>query len=473
MRVNRSCLSHSNSQNNINISTSSQTFLPYLNVSFSDDFPTCSHDLISLKKKLNRINSLINEIKISHCKLKLEQEENKNIIKEAIISSRTTQNPIDIKMNKDDNTNQEKSTLPSFSYNKLKEKKNIYVLKNEILMNQRMIKEKDNEINSLLIESKVTKLIEKNNKLLDTMNKIQVLTDKNKELESSLIPMREQSKSSLQSQVQYYKSINIVLKNEECTVKESYGLRKGENSERIKAIAVQEEKYNNMKFKFNSYKQSENKKNTEAKQLQDKIDKVPEIKKFLVEKEAMIHINNEEISKIKKEIEDKEKIINGLIEETTKLKDIMIMNEKAKKREIAKDKEAYTEIKNQIENIEKKIIPIKNDNHFIGVDIEKINIILSKKNGDKMKKAKEKMKVFEVDQTYEYEFIGKPKPKIRKTKCMIIEEENHTEPNNKEQNQIVNQHNKDRLTVPVINIIPKTNPPTPKHQQIDHSNSNK
>ena len=469
MRVNRSCLSHSNSQNNLNISTSSQTFLPYLNVSFSNEMPTCSHDLISLKKQLNRINSLINEIKISHCKLKLEQEENKNIIKEAIISSRTTPNPIDININKDDNTKQEKSTLPSFSYNKLKEKKNIYVLKNEILMNQRMIREKDNEINSLLIESKVTKLIEKNNKLLDTMNKLQVLTDKNNELENSIIPSKEQNKSSLQSQVQYYNSINIVLKNEECTVKESYALRKGENSERIKAIAVQEEKYNNMKFKFNSYKQSENKKNTEAKQLQDRIDKVPEIKKFLVEKEAMIQVNNEEISKIKKEIDDKEKIINGLIEETTKLKDIMIMNEKAKKREIAKEKEAYTEIKNQIENIEKKIIPIKNENHFIGVDIEKINIILSKKSGDKMKKVKEKMKGYEVDQTYEYEFFGKPKPKIRKTKCMSIDEENHTEPNNKEQNQTVNQHN-NKLTIPVINIIPKTNPPTPKHQQIDHSN---
>ena len=47
-----------------------------------------------------------------------------------------------------------------------------------------MIREKDNEINSLLIESKVTKLIEKNNKLLDTMNKLQVLTDKNNELEN-------------------------------------------------------------------------------------------------------------------------------------------------------------------------------------------------------------------------------------------------------------------------------------------------
>ena len=145
------------------------------------------------------------------------------------------------------------------------------------------------------------------------------------------------------------------------------------------------------------------------------------------------------------------------------------MNEKAKKREIAKEKEAYTEIKNQIENIEKKIIPIKNENHFIGVDIEKINIILSKKSGDKMKKVKEKMKGYEVDQTYEYEFFGKPKPKIRKTKCMSIDEENHTEPNNKEQNQTVNQHN-NKLTIPVINIIPKTNPPTPKHQQIDHSN---
>lgn len=468
MRVNRSCLSHSNSQNN-NISTSSQTFLPYLDVSFSNEIPTCSHDLISLKKKLNRINSLINEIKISHCKLKLEQEENKNIIKEAIISSRTTQNPIDIKINKDDDTKQEKSTLPSFSYNKLKEKKNIYVLKNEILMNQRMIREKDNEINTLLIESKVTRLIEKNNMLLDTMNKIQVLTDKNKEMESNIIPLKEQNKNSLQSQVQYYKSINIVLKNEECTVKDSYAMRKGENSERIKAIAVQEEKFNNMKFKYNSYKQSENKKNNEAKQLQDKIDKVPEIKKFLVEKDEMIKVNNEEIAKIKKEIDDKEKIINGLIEETTKLKDAMIMNDKAKKREMAKDKETYTEIKNQIESIEKKIIPIKNENHFIGVDIEKVSLVLGKKKGDKMKKVKEKMKGFEVDQTYEYEFIGKPKPKLRKTKCMIIYDENHSEPNNMEQNQIVSQH-KDKLTIPVINIIPKTNPPTPKHQQINKAN---
>ena len=52
---------------------------------------------------------------------------------------------------------------------------------------------------------------------------------------------------------------------------------------------------------------------------------------------------------------------------------------------------------------------------------------------------------------------------------MSIDEENHTEPNNKEQNQTVNQHN-NKLTIPVINIIPKTNPPTPQHQQIDHSN---
>ena len=466
MKYNKcSGLSHSSSMSNLN-------YLPPLNSSFSSEVPTTSHGLISLKKKLNSINNAIHELKISHSKLKLDQEENKNIIKEAIISSRTTGHPIDMQGNpclEENNKNQndnEKSSLPSYSYKKLKEKKKIYCIKNEILMNQRMIKEKEQEMNQLLVESKVTRLIEKNNLLLETVNKIQLMNDNTNEIEKVLLPSKEQAKTSMLAQVTYHKSINNALKGEQKCIKENYIQIKNKNNELSKICSTLEERYNNLRFNYNSSKQIENKKIAELNSIIEKKEKIPELKEYIKRNGELYKEGVEEISKIKVEKENTDIIIGGLTEENNKLKNSISNIEKNKKKEMIREKEQYTNIKNKIEVINKEIMQIKSENNSIIVNTDKINATLTKKSNEYIKQVKAKMKKYEIEQNNEYEFISKVVKKLKlninqSDENMITDNENNTEPNNIEHKREMNKKNSypaQQLKV----VVPKTNPVTPK-----------
>lgn len=457
-------LNYSSSMSNLN-------YLPPLNSVFSSEIPTTSHGLISLKKKLNSINNAIHELKISHSKLKLDQEENKNIIKEAIISSRTTGHPIDMQCNPcldENNKNQndnEKSSLPLYSYNKLKEKKNIYCIKNEILMNHRLIKEKEQEMNQLLVESKVTRLIEKNNLLLETVNKIQLMNDKTNEIEKVLLPSKEQTKTSMLAQVTYHKSINNALKSEQKCIKENYTQIKNKNNELNKICSTLEEKYNNLRFSYNSNKQIENKKITELKSIIEKKGKIPEIKEYINLNAELYNEGVEEITKIKLEKENIDITIDELTEENNKLKNAISTLEKNKKKEMIREKEQYTNIKNKMEAIDKEIFQIKNENNSIIIKIDKLNAGLTKKSSEYMKKVKTNLKNYKIEQNNKYEFISKV---IKKSKFSInqsndnmnTDNENNTEPNNNDHKRDMNKKNSYLAQLKVV--VPKTNPVTPK-----------
>lgn len=295
---------------------SSNTKLPFLNKSTCSDYATCnsrgvpktSGELVSLKKCLNKLLKDINELRISTNKLSIENEENKQAINEAIISSRTTSNPINlrkkyknlarhnrnnsmdnIKETKEDN-NDEKATLPAFSYHKLIDKNLISAKKHEIFLCQKMIREREYKIKELLLESKCTNLLQRNQLLLETRNKIGTFEMKNEELTNNIIPEKEKILESLTSQVGYYTTVNAALKNDNTTLKEKLTLNKEEHTKKNKAVSSLEEKNNSLQFQCNTLKQNEAKKVAEIKLFKEKICQIPDIKSYNNEKIGRAHV---------------------------------------------------------------------------------------------------------------------------------------------------------------------------------------
>ena len=199
---------HSHSTKNYSFTTLSPTsslppICPQNNPNLNFFNPTHSGDLISLKKYLSNLNFQIHELKIAQHKLDKDNKQNKSLIQEAIALSKSTPHPINLqallqesKETQLSNTNEtqeqsnpnnssshcnasssctEKSTIPKESFQKLQTHKSIFCIRHEITYNKKVIKEKENEISNLKIELKVGCLTTKNNKLIDTTIKIQLL----------------------------------------------------------------------------------------------------------------------------------------------------------------------------------------------------------------------------------------------------------------------------------------------------------
>ena len=414
-------MKHSTSRPNLHYSKTSKTYLytpltptnslpyiydktnPLLNNSSS---PSHSNDLNSLKKYLHRLHFEIKELKISQMKLKNEGKEHKHLIQEAITLSKNTSRPINLqelftdntKENQTSNTNHtkddEKSTIPIDHYLKLQQKKNLFAIKKEIIFNQKMLRDRENEINNLKIESKVTHLINKNNSLIQTNNKITLQNEKINEIENYILPSKQSSKEAVLSQVSYNQAINNALKQENTSIKDKYNNMKNQNSKHVKTVNNLEEKCNNLKHKYNINKQIENKKVNELKMLNDKKEVVPLLKESVQQNEQELNSRSEEVSQLKKENENKQTQIDELNNSNMAIQNKIEECMKNIRREHAKEKEEYNKIKNENDAIDKNILLLKNENYDLKEELDKLIIKYNKKLAAEKKDKNEGVKKY-------------------------------------------------------------------------------
>lgn len=463
MKHKRSSVNTSQSASKSNKSfSSSNTRLPILNnsyVSSSNDTskimygyqgppPSSSGDLVALKRYLNKLNNEINKLKIANFKLQLNKEHHTNCIREAIEVSQTTNNPINLNYmiqaensrncennnliesddinnknsnNNNHNNNENKSTLPSQSVAKLQFQKYIYSIKREISKHHELLTEKQNEIEKLKVESKVTKLIDRSNCLRDTLNKTNLLISQVDEIEHLILPQKEQKKQSLLSLINYNKTVNTALKNEVNTIIDKYNEMKSRNTKYIKDLAIQAERHNNNRYRYNMNKQIENKRINEIKNMNDKLNKVPELKSYIENNNGTINDNTNELNKLKDEVNEKDNQIKQLEEENNKIRDEMRIHERNIRKEVNKEKDEFKKIRDENDELDKKLCTMKNELHQLIQTKEKLDTIIKKK---KSKKTKDNSKGFIQNQTLSYCYCVKDK----------VNNEQEKDNNNKENN---------------------------------------
>ena len=409
---------HSHSTKNYSLTSISPTgslppIYPKNNPNLNFFNPTHSGDLISLKKYLSNLNFQINELKISQNKLNKDSKQNKFLIQEAITLSKSTPHPINLQVllqesketqisntnetqeqsnpnsssnNNNNNNHQlsssssnERSTIPKESFQKLQAQKRIFSIKHEITYNKKLIKEKENEISTLKLESKVGRLITKNNNLIDTTNKIQWQSDKIAEIENNILPQKQNLKESIQSQISYQKAINNALRQENTTIKERFTNADNVNSKHAKSINSLHEKCNNMKYKTNIAKQSENKRVNDIKLMNEKKELIPQLRDIIQQNDNEIKLRVNEVDALKEENDNKQKCIDKLIEENMKLHNEKNTCVRNIQRENNKEREEFYNIKTQNEIIDKNILQLKRENLKLQQQLDKVNAQYKKK----------------------------------------------------------------------------------------------
>ena len=405
---------HSQSTQNYSLTSISPTLPPIYPNNHNLHFfnPTHSGDLISLKKYLSNLNFQIHELKISQNKLNKDSKQNKILIQEAITLSKSTPHPINLQMlllqeskesqisntnetqeqsnsnynNNNNNNNNalsscndDRSTIPQESFQKLQAQKRIFTIKHEITYNKRLIKEKENEISNLKLESKVNRLITKNNNLIDTTNKIQWQSDKITEIENNILPQKQNMKESIQSQISYQKAINNALRQENSSIKERFVTADNVNNKHAKNINALHEKCNNMKYKMNIAKQTENKRVNEIKLMTEKKQLIPQLKDIIQQNENELNTHSHEVDALKEENDNKQKCIDKLIEDNKKINNEKNICARNIQRMCYKEKEEFYNIRTINECIDKDILALKRENLKLQQQLEKADKQYKKK----------------------------------------------------------------------------------------------
>ena len=87
---------------------------------------------------------------------------------------------------------------------------------------------------------------------------------------------------------------------------------KSRNTKYIKDLAIQAERHNNNRYRYNMNKQTENKRITEIKNMNDKLNKVPELKSYIENNNGTINEKTNELNKLKDEVNEKDNQIKQI-----------------------------------------------------------------------------------------------------------------------------------------------------------------
>ena len=345
--------------------------------------------IISMKKELNTKNFELHELKLAHSKLENEKEENLKILDSVIIESKTTDKPIELNRSK----SMKEMTITVNSYNKLKIANSISNLKRQIVLYQRLIKEKETEMKSLENESKVVKLIEKNNLLLSTVNKISALSDSCEMMEGEIKEKEKKAKEDKETR-DYYKALYLNLKNDNEVIIEKYNGKKEEQNKNIEMISQQQEKFNSLKFQMNTIKQQEMQRDKEIASMTKKKNSIEDVKDELERTKEKI----EKTDQLIKEIKEENEIMNKTMKEVEYEKDECSkkLQSKEKVRKKNKSNENGIRMNKEIESLNKEIEEIKKENYELKRTITEEQKKIETKNKKYINNAKEKSKKYEI-----------------------------------------------------------------------------
>lgn len=208
--------------------------------------------IMYLKKKLNKTQYEFNELKISMVKLESQKRQNKKVLDNAINESKIVERPLDLIRS---NSARELS-ISIDTYSNMKETNMIFNIKHEISVCQKKIREKNNQMRELNSDSKFVSLIEKNKELVGTIYKITTLNATLNDLK--IVSLEKESKrEDVILNRDYYKVLNGTMKNENESLKEKLKTIKNEIDISRKKRFGYEDKFNNLKLKYNILKKIE------------------------------------------------------------------------------------------------------------------------------------------------------------------------------------------------------------------------
>ena len=362
--------------------------------------------IISMKKELNKKNFELHELKLAHNKLENEKEENLKILDNVVIESKTTGKPIEINRSK----SVKEMTIAVNSYNKLKEANSISNLKRQIALYQKMIKEKETEMKSLENESKVVKLIEKNNLLLNTVDKISTISNSCVMMEREIKEKEIKAKEDTSTR-DYYKALNLNLKSDNELLHEKYNERRDEQNKHITIISQHQEKFNSLKFQTNTVKQQDMQRDKEIASMTAKKDSVSDIKNDIEKTKEKIEKMNQVIKEAKEENENLSKKTKQVQNANDDYLKRINLKEKEKRRSKANENAKKEKMKKEITSLDKDINDIKKENEEIQRKLTEAQKEIEKKDKRYLDYIKEKSEEYDIVDNLNFEFTMKTKPK--------------------------------------------------------------
>ena len=327
-----------------------------------------------------------------------------------------------------------KSFVYSQVFSKMKAKSELSQIKHQIINIQQKLRFKEDEIEDIKNRTTMKSLMYQSNVLNTKMIRLQKIKTKNQEFEYSSIPLIKTEKGNLINELDYYtkKHQSYICQNKEA--EESYLKVKNEFNDNNKTFSKLELKSEHLKYKYNSLKLRNAKKQLDLDKLKSKVDQIESMKLMLENDKKIKDEKKKEIEETKKKLKEREKFLEKIKGNKDKNYQGMIKLEKVVKNKLGKQKKELNDIRNEIKDIDKKILleidkyhhltknnktfinlrniyQIKNKNEFIDF-LKELKILKEKNDQEKRPKKFGKLLIGGISSYYKIALIeNKPKKK--------------------------------------------------------------
>ena len=333
-------------------------------------------EMINLRDEINKNNFKLKVLKMAYSKLTKENNSIMKLLDDIISRSKT--NVKLIKLNRSKSQNSE-IKMTNSTYKQLKRIDHLSILRNKIIKIKTRINSINSEKKDLEKQSKIIKLKEKSNDLLEIINQYENLKLKNDNLLKKIKLAESENKNENKS-LDYSRSINKLYNNENKNLENTLNLLNQEKMINKKNIEIKNVNENKLKYQYNTINNLLKELTYESNIHKNNINGISELKK-----------NKENSKKI---IEDNKTIINKLNEENKKLKDSfeqLNLNLQELKNKLHEKKNIYIKqeslFNKENEEIKNQIIFLKESIYEENMQLEYNLSLLQKEKGKNNKEV--------------------------------------------------------------------------------------
>ena len=310
----------------------------------------------------------VNTVSDNNINLNINKNSSFNTINPINSNSKSKEEPINSKEvigeEKDyDNFNQReqsaifgKSFVYSQVFTKMKAKSELSQIKHQIINIQQKLRVKEDEIEDIKNRTTMKSLMYQSNMLNKKMIRLQKIKTKNQEFEYSSIPLIKTEKGNLINELDYITKKNQSYLSQNKEAEESYMKVKNEFDDNNKNFSKLELKGEHLKYKYNSLKLRNAKKQIDLDRLKNKVNQIESMKLMLESDKKIKYEKKKEIEEAKKKLEEKKECLEKIIRNKNKRYHEMIKLKKEIKNKLGKQKNEINNIQNEIEDIDKKIL---------------------------------------------------------------------------------------------------------------------
>ena len=238
----------------------------------------------------------------------------------------------------------------------MKVKSELSQIKHQIINIQQKLRLKEDEIEDIKHRTTMKSLKFQSNMLNKKMIRLQKIKTKNQEFEYSSIPLIRTEKGNLINELDYYTKKNKSYLSQNKGAEESYLKVKNEFDDKNKSFTRLELKSDNLKYKYNSLKLRNVKRQRDLENLKKKIDQIESMKLMLENDKKIRDEKKKEIEETKKKLDERIEHHKNIIVNKDKKYQEMIKIKKEIKNKIGKQKNEINNIQKNIKEIEKKIL---------------------------------------------------------------------------------------------------------------------